>query len=293
MSFTQRQISATITLATGTFNGTQGENTVTLTGYRMSANVVKAGGDSQGQLNIRIYGLGLSLMNQLSTMGRTPVFIDSGNKISVAAGDSVNRLFVVFVGTIMQAYTDLNGAPDAIFHITAFAGLGESLQTIPASSYPGAANAATIMSGLATQAGLTFENNGVSVMLNSPYFPGSARTQMAKCARQANINWIIDNGKLAIWPMNGSRTGAVPLISPQTGMIGYPFPSGQGLLGVKTIFNPQISFGAQVQVQSSITPAVGTWAICHVEHDIECQLPGGNWMTTLQGQPPGYLTTQG
>jgi hypothetical protein len=293
MSFIERSISATITLANGSFSGTSEQNTVTLTDYRMSASILKAGGDSQGELNIRIYGLGLSLMNKLSTLGKTPVIIDTRNKISIAAGDSINGISVVFVGNIYQAYTDLNGAPDAIFHICAYAGLGESIQTAPPSSFSGATNVATVLSGLATQAGLLFENNGVSVILNTPYFPGSVRSQIQACCNHANINWIIDNGKLAIWPQQGSRNGSIPLISPQTGMIGYPFPSGQGLLGLKTIFNPQITFGGQIQVQSSIAPAVGKWTICHVEHDIECQFPGGNWLTTLQGTPPGYLSTQG
>jgi hypothetical protein len=39
--------------------------------------------------------------------------------------------------------------------------------------------------------------------------------------------------------------------------VAYPYPSGQGLLGVKTAFNPQINFGAQVEVKSSIKPANG------------------------------------
>jgi hypothetical protein len=293
MSYSKKIISVTITLSSGSFASSSGNNTVTLDSYRMSASITKAGGNSQGELQIRIYGLQLQLMNQLSTLGKTPVFIDAGNKISVSAGDSQSGVSLVFAGTIMQAYTDLSGAPDAIFHITAYAGLGEAMQAIPASSHQGAADVATIMSGLATQAGLIFENNGVSVKLSNPYFPGSPRAQIQSCANSANIDWIIDNGKLAIWPKGGARGGAIPLISPDTGLIGYPFPSGQGLLGLKTVFNPQISFGAQVQVQSAITPAVGIWTVCHVEHDIECQLPGGHWETTIQGTPPGYLTVQG
>jgi hypothetical protein len=291
MSFTQKIISVTITLAQGSFAGTSGQNQVTLDGYRMSAQIVKAGGASQGYLQLRIYGLDLALMNQLSTLGRTPVIIDGRNKISISAGDSETGIAVVFVGTIYEAYTDLSNPPDAIFHVAAFAGLGEAMQTVASASYGAAADAANIMSSLATQAGLTFENNGVSVMLHSPYFPGSLRKQMQDCAEAANIDWIIDDGKLAIWPKIGNRGGAVPLISPDTGLIGYPFPSGQGRIGVKCLFNPQISFGAQFRVQSSITPANGTWTACHVTHDIESQMPNGQWMTVLQGLPPGYLGT--
>ena len=290
MAFTQKRINVTFTLASGSFAGSTA-NTVTLTGYRVSAHVVKAGGASQGECQLRIYGMGLSLMNQLSTLGRTPVIVGK-NTVSVSAGDDVNGVGVAFVGTISQAYTDLGGAPDAIFHVSAYAGLYQAVQAIPPTSIKGSADAAVIMSSLATQMSLDFENNGVSVMLANPYFPGSARTQAEAVARAANIEWIIDNGKLAIWPKSGSRGGVIPLISPETGLVGYPFPSGQGLLGLRTLFNPTISFGAKIQVQSSITLACGTWTVCHIDHDLESETPNGAWFTMLQGAPPGYLTVQ-
>lgn len=290
-SFVERIITASVTLAQGSFAGTAGQNKVDLSGYRMAARIVKAGGNSQGQCEIAIFGLGLSLMNQLSTLGRTPVFIDTGNKLTVQAGDSQSGLSVVFQGTIMQAYTDLSSPPDAVFLISAYAGLGEAMTSISASSFSGAVDAADVMQSLASAAGLTFERNGVSVMLHKAYYPGSIRSQMQACADAANINWIIDEGKLAIWTKSGFRAGEAPLISADTGMIGYPFPSGQGLLGVRTLFNNQISFGSQIQVQSTITPANGKWSICHIDHDISCLMPGGPWMTTLLGTPPGYIPT--
>lgn len=291
MSYVQKIISTTITLSNNTFAGTSGQNTVTLNNYRTSASITKAGGNSQGELQIRIYGLDLQLMNQLSTLGRTPIFIDSGNKISVSAGDSINGISEIFVGTIIQAQIDLSSAPDAILVMTAYTGAYEAVQAIPPTSFKGSADAANIMAGLATQAHLLFEPNGVSVILNNSYYSGSARSQMEDCAKEAHINWIIDNGTLAIWTKDGSRGGVIPLISKDTGLIGYPFPSGQGLLGLRTEFNPQISFGADIQVESIITAANGKWTVNHIEHEIESQLPGGHWMTTLQCTPPGYMRT--
>lgn len=269
------------------FTGTT-SNSVTLSGYRASAHIVKAGGTSMGECQLKIYGMSLSLMNQLSTLGRTPVIIGR-NFVTVTAGDSKNGMGLVFKGTISQAYTDLGSAPDSAFMVNAFSGLVEAMMPIPPTSYQGSADAAVIMSGLATQMNLAFENNGVSVMLSNPYFPGSARSQAEACAKAAGIDWIIDLGILSIWPKGGSRGGAVPAIGPDSGMIGYPFPSGQGLLGLRCFFNSGITFGGKIAVMSSIQPATGTWTICHVEHDIDCELPNGNWMTTVAGTPPNYL----
>ena len=297
MAFIQRILTAIITLGEGkVFNFSfNGSNSVSLTGYRMSAHIIKSGGASQGELQLAIYGLNLSIMNQLSTLGRTPVIIGVGagaNTITLMAGDA-NGLSVAFTGNISQAYTDLSGAPDAIFNISAFAGLGQALQTINPSSYPGPVDVAVVMSGLATQMGLIFENNGVSVILPAgSYFSGSARTQAEDAANTAHIEWVIENGKLAIWPKNGSRGGLIPIISKDNGLIGYPYPSGQGLVGLKCLYSPTILFGSRIQIVSDIEPASGIWTICGVEAELECQVPNGKWESHLTGTPPGYLTVQ-
>lgn len=299
MAYTQKRIEVTFTLspnqdATGaistqpTFEGSD-KNSVTLTGYRVSASIVKAGGiASQGQLQLRVYGMSLALMNQLSTLGKTPIYVGK-NIISVSAGDETG-VSLVFQGTISQGITDLSGAPESCFSVSAFSLLYQAVQTIPATSFQGSVDAALILQGLATQMGLSFENNGVSVILNNPYFYGSALSQVRDCIQAAGIEWNQgDNGILAIWPQGGSRGGAIPLISPATGLIGYPYPSGNGLLGLRCEFNPQINFGAKIQVESSIKPAVGIWQICSLVHDIESETPGGAWFTSLVGTPPGYL----
>ena len=46
-----------------------------------------------------------------------------------------------------------------------------------------------------------------------------------------------------------------------------------------------------VNVESEIAlPASGKWLVIHVDHDIECELPGGQWFTVVQCQPPNYLS---
>ena len=84
-----------------------------------------------------------------------------------------------------------------------------------------------------------FENNGVSATLTNEYLSGSFKAQADRCARDAGISWGIFNGNtLAIWPRGGNRnTPDVPVISIDTGMIGYPVFTPQGII-VKTLFSP-------------------------------------------------------
>lgn len=297
MGFTRKAITVRFTLgdasAIGTASQTEvfsasGTNTVELTGYRISAAISKAGGASMGEAHLRIYGMSLSLMNELSTLGRTPVFVGK-NLIDILAGDE-GAQSLIFRGTMQQAFTDLGGAPEGMFQVSAYSMLYQAVQAIAPTSFKGPTDVALILQGLATQMGMTFENNGVSVILRDPAYNGSAKTQAEAVVHDAGIEWNHgDMGVLAIWPKGGSRQGAIPLISKDTGMVGYPYPSGQGLLGVRTEFNPAINFGGRVQVQSDITPACGTWGVVNVVHEIESEMPGGQWFTSIVGSPPGYV----
>lgn len=295
MAFTSKSIKVSIILTpkiteTGGFVqpvfDDVGNDTVTLDGYRTAVQITKPGFPSQGSAQVRVYGLSLSLMNKLSTLGRTPMK-RGFNLIRISAGDQGAEQ-LIFVGNMTQAYTDLGGMPDAVYQIFAFSTGFAAVQLIPPTSFKGAVDIDTVMRGLASQMGYSYVNEGVSgVVLRNPYYAGSALTQVKAVADEAHVDCYCDNGVLAIWPRDGSRSSiSVPVISPEQGMVGYPYSSGQGLMGVKSAFLPTVTYGSLVQVQSSIAPACGRWKVVNLTHDIESEMPGGQWCTTLTLAPP-------
>ena len=292
--FIQRKLEAIITMGSytdprtqksvqPTFAGSNGSSEITLSGHRMLASISKAGGALMSELNLQVFGMSLSVMNDLSTLGMLPGFV-SNNTITLNAGDT-NATSMTFQGSIVNAWVDFDGV-NVSFRVLAQAGAYQAVQNIPASSYQGTADAADIIENLAGQMGLQFENNGVSVKLSNPYLSGSARTQFETVKYAAGINGIIDNGVLAIWPKGGSRASGNPLISPSTGLIGYPGFNQQGI-AVNTLFNPNVVFGGEIQIQSSITPACGTWRVYAIDHDLSCEMPGGPWFSRILAGPPG------
>lgn len=289
MAFVERLLRVTFILGEGAF-GETGANTVILSNLRIGSKIVKAGGPSMGTMQLQVFGLKLSLMNQLSTLGVIPTLIRR-NTVSLEAGDSVNGMAVVFQGTITNAWSDFQASPDISFHVEAHTGLLEAVQPIQPSSFRGPASVAVIMSGLATQMGLAFENSGVTTVLANPYFYGSARNQAQSCAEAANIEWIIDNGKLAIWPKLQSRGGQIPLVSAETGMVGYPAYTSKGIM-LKTIFNPAIGYGSRISVKSILTPACGEWIVYSLNHDLDAQVPNGQWFTSIEAAPPGQVVVK-
>lgn len=288
--YIERRIETTITLGEGNF-GETGKNTVTLRGLRVSANIVQAGDLSMGSLQLRIYGMTLSKMNQLSTLGLRITEVRK-NSVLIRAGDDKSGLASVFEGTIHEAWADFQGAPRVVFNLQAAAGLAAAIKPVAPRSYRGAADVVTIMKDLAGMLDYTLENGGVTGVLDNPYFPGTVRDQIAACAEHAHIDFILEDETqtLAIWPKNGSRGGLIPLISPMTGMVGYPTFTSQGI-SFTTRYNNGLKFGSLLKLESSIKPACGMWKIQTLAHNLESETPNGAWFTSVEANRPEYAPT--
>lgn len=269
----------TITLGSGTFGEDVGD-TVTLSGFRMTADATNPGGDSMGRCQIRVFGLRDDVMNKLTTIGSVNTAIKAKNAVLLAAGD-VDGMTSIFSGTILDAWADYNSSPDVAFNIVAFAGLSAAVKPVGATSYKGGTDVAVIMTDLAAEMGVSLENNGVDVKLTSPYLSGTALTKLRQVAQAANILWTIDRDVLAIWPQTGARAGIIPLISPDSGMVGYPSLSSKGMT-VKMLFNPNVRLGGEVEVQSSIPMACGKWRVFNVSHSLSSEMADGPWFTTAE-----------
>ena len=299
-SFVQRLINVSFTLANGQFAegsaqgfpntaAAGGANTVTLSGLRVSARINKAGGSVMGELDLKVWGMTKSLMDQLSTLGMIVQLIKR-NTVTVTAGDAINGLGTVFIGSTTRCYGDFNAAPEVSFQVEAQTAAAGAVIPNPPISISGSADVATMLSGLATQLSIKFENNGVNIKISNAYYYGSALDQARAIVRDANINWNNgDDGVLAIWPKGSVRGGSVPFIAPGHGLIGYPSYTDNGI-ELRCIFNPSIKLGGQIQVQSSLNEASKNWNVYGINHSLDSMLPGGLWESRLYCYPIGAAT---
>lgn len=300
-SFSQKLITTTITLspnaaASGqpnTFAGATGgnENQVTLSGFRTRARIKNSGGAANAGASIDIFGVQPSLINTLLQAG--PIFNQiPGNSVLISAGTSEGGLTPVFGGTIYYSQGQFNQQPDVPLTLVCQAGGIWQTMGVPPSSFAGATDVATILSGLARAANVQFENNGVTAQLNNPYYAGNLYDQVQRIAADAHINaQFVDAGtKLAIWPIGGARTSVstIPLVSPGTGMIGYPTFSQNSYMTVNMLFNPQISLGTSIQVESSIPQANGTWDVFQLDLALDSLVPKGEWRATAMCYKHGF-----
>jgi hypothetical protein len=275
MSFTQKLINYTIS------GGVIGGSSISLNGLRSTCRIVNGGAPSMGVADIAIFGMTLSQMNQLTTLGTNQINLVNQTGIQIQAGDS-NGLSLIFEGTISFACVDALAMPEVCFRITAHAGLFQAVMPSKPTSFQGSVDVAQIAQELAQKMGLKFENHGVNIRISNPYLSGSYRTQMQTLAEHAGIQWTIDRGVLAIWPTGKSRQSSETLISADTGMVATPAFNRAGVI-VTCLFNPSLQMGFTFQIKSIITPANGQWTIYKVDYDLESITPHGRWFSIVYG----------
>lgn len=311
MTFVQRKISLTFQLGQNTQTNQpntfseSGTDTVTVSDLRISVRIQNSGAPADCRADVRVWGLTPSLMNQLSTLGLVFNLVPK-NTLTISAGnEGDSTLSPIFIGVIYYSYGDFSGQPDVPFHCVCTPTVANAVIPAVASSYTGSTSVATIMANLARLMGLGFENNNVTTQLASPYFSGSLMEQARQCAEHAGISFAIAGSTLAIWPRGGNRsTPNIPIISKANGkLIGYPAFTQQGII-VKSIFDPTISFGSLIRVESQVLQGVASaqaasnanlfpteWAVNKLDLALDVKMPKGDWMSSIFAYNPNYSKT--
>lgn len=281
--FFRRSIDLKFEIGTGRL-GQSGTDVITVIGLRVTADIQRSAGASWSTASIRAYGVPLAVMNKLTTLGQLYPDIRQ-NRVTVTAGDENSGKAVVFSGIITEAFADFGGMPDVAFTVNAHTGIIDNLKPLPPTSFPEGADAATMAQSIATQMGYELENVGVQVRLPASYFPGTGRQQIEALGRAGRFETFVDDTavppRVVMIARGGIRNGTIPLISPATGLVGYP-AYVQGAIAFRTIYNPNIRFRGNVQLETSLAPANGQWNVYEISHTLESEVPDGKWQSDIR-----------
>jgi hypothetical protein len=283
MTFAVRKINVAFYLGTGAF-GEAGHTSLTVTGLRIKLKTSVTAGVLPGMCDLQIYGLTPEQLSQLSALNANAT-ITKKNTIAVTAGDE-HGMTLIFCGSIMHGAIELNSQPESFLRVHAVIGGIEQLATTNAVSYSSAATDVTvIMKNFATLLGYSLENWGVTGTLSHPNFHGTLKQQIDTAGKAANIVCKLvptgpSTGVLHIAPSAGQMGKYTEVISPDTGMVGYPSYCTDAVgVNIKCIFKPNLQLQQSVVIKSSLAVANGTWSVFNLSHDLESEMPNGNWFT--------------
>lgn len=284
----KKQLRFVITLGTGKF-GSSEHDQITLQGFRATADIDKAGGMMMGTLRAKIYGVKQADMNSVTTLQWKPGTLIP-NTVEVYAIDGAVET-LVFAGNIVNAWADYQSMPDVYLHIQAQSAFFNALKAVPPRSFKGGVDVASVMAQIARDLGYVFENNGVNTQLTDIYLPNTGMEQAKDLGRAAGCDLYLDDKILAITPPNVPRKVLIPLISPTSGLVGYPTFDGVGV-NFQILFNPAVTFGGSIKLETDVQQAAGEWVVTSVGHRLESEKPGGAWFSTIRGNANGLAVVR-
>jgi hypothetical protein len=296
-SFTEKQLRTTFTLGdkTATFQGTAA-NQLVLAGMRTVASLQGALG-YLWQMDLQVYGMRQQDMNALSVIGvlDKPTQIGQNSVLLEGNQGDGSGWFKIFDGIIIEGGPEYRTMPEVYFHCQAVPGAYYAGQqpTAPL-SYKGSTSIVTIAGQIASKLGVQLKTNGVSGTLpNGGYFPKTPIDQLDYLkSKSGTFDYTIDPGTntLNLFPVNQQTKQVSPrsdvpvlVISPSTGLIGYPTAEVMGI-GVVALFHPTLlNLGTQFHVtDSEIAGANGYWLAYQQSLALEAFKLGGNqWFASM------------
>ncbi|MCP1271336.1 baseplate hub protein [Acetobacter cerevisiae] len=279
--------------------GPNGEDTVTLSGLRVHAEVTQARFPTAESATVRIEGMTPDVMNRLSMAAPDPTR-QSASELILTTQDGAGGNALVFQGGVTLAYVDYTTAPNVAFVAQAFSTVLPNAMTATPTGYRGAVSAGQVLATIASKAGLSLHTQGVAATLHDPYFHGSPGQQLSQCLETVPLCAGLGRGQLSVWPATFTTSQPTPLgitqalsLSAETGLIGYPAWSAGGL-ALRMLFNPLVSFNSLIALHSRYQPAgwgqqngpvpVGLWRATQVRHTLQTETPHGAWFTDIVAQ---------
>jgi len=282
-SFIKRRMQINLTLNAGSFG--DGGNSKVITDLAMKATIEKLGPPDFAKASVEIYGMDRDEIQMLTTLNYIPM-MTKRHYINIYAGDDVTGLSEVFAGSIVSASGDFSN-PEVAFKIEAEVGFWGRVKAQGPNVITCSQDVASFISSCASLADMTFTNEGVSAQLKEgDVFNGSPVEQARQAANKVGAELLIDDDEMILLPKNGNRTGDMLLISRDSGLLGYPAISANGI-EFKAIFNPAFRFAGLLELQSAVPKTSGVWRIVKLTHKISANNPkDGSWESEITGFYP-------
>lgn len=264
-------------------------NQLQATGLRVLCNIINGNGAISPTANIQVYGLALDKMLKLmriqwNTLGAIL------NTVLIEAGEEGKELTKVYEGNITFAKIDMANAPNVFLNIDSQAALVDALKPVEPIAFVGDTDAAEMIKIIAENyMGYTFENNGASkIIADGGLYEKTHLSMIQEIAHAADFDLYIEQNNIAICPRGEPRAIPVPVVSPKSGLIGYPVPDVRGV-SFSAFYDPLIRFGGTVKIADSILGETvnGEWRIYGTTIRLESNLDNGAWFIDCNASPKG------
>lgn len=275
--YNKKELRYEFTLSKRKFDN-EGNNKLSIGNLKSSFRVGAYGDYGGTQAEITIFGLSAERLAVLSGQGigvYTP-----------RPGDALVDVFVgntkIYSGNIRASYANMNGQPETALILNAVAGF--NLQIEPASpfSLPGSVDVYDMLGAICKVYGLGFNSPMVNrPVAQNPYYNGSPMDKIREICADHGLSYQIFDKVLNVWPKDSPLDKVVPVVSAESGLIGYPVFSEAGIT-FQTQYSSLLAQGREVDLRTSLPNASGRYLLRVVEHFLTSWTEGGSWHTVCQ-----------
>jgi hypothetical protein len=231
-----------ITLLVSTDSG----KALDLSQLRIKFSVKQSSAETPNAAEIRVYNLS----------AETAIQVQSEFKNVILQAGYNGNFGVIFQGNIKQVIIGRESQQDTFIDIIAGDGdLAYNFAIVNTSLAAGSTQNDQIAAAVASMAKLGVTAGGNSTVKSGVRRPrgkvmfGNSRNYLREAAATTRNAWSIQNGQIVYVPIASYLPGTAVLITDQTGMIGTPQQTTQGV-NVKTLLNPFIKISGRIQLDN-------------------------------------------
>lgn len=212
---------------------------------RIRFDVQQADRQTPDNASIRIYNLSRETVNRIR--------VREFSRVILQAGYERGTVGTIFRGEIKQYGIGREGTTDS--YLDLFAADGDLGYNFGVSHFTLAAGSTfrDLIDRAASDMGMTVEYHPDLTGTDREFGRGRvafgmSRAQIASAARTLGATWSIQNGVVRILPLHSYWPGEAVVINSQTGMLGIPTQTAQGVV-VRRLIDPKLRVGCLVQIK--------------------------------------------
>lgn len=256
--------------------------------HRMSI-TVSQGGNQFGNAKVQIYGVNLDAMNKIARLWLEVLSPSNTDTLKIDVWDG-SSFVPFFAGVITWSAINASAAPQVALEIEANSAMIAMNTVAPPYAQDTPIALQDALQQILGPTGLVveFAESVPALQIQKAHLTGTPMDQAsALLGYFPELTWYINLQRFLVRPVNGPL-GSDPIrVNKSTGMIGYPTYSTSGVT-LGTIFDPRIRPGLALDIQTVFDFVNRTkWVAAVLQHTIQPNMPGGQWMTQIAAQSYG------
>lgn len=280
--FKERRARVTVNVTRTNAQGVASTLTYQFVDHRMRINV-SLGGSQYGDAIVEIFGVPLQTMNQIARLWKdasTPV-----NDYTMFIDVWTGKDFVpLFRGPITWSAVDASAMPEAKLVIEANDSMAGLNMAASPYSNAGPVNLQAAVTSIAAAAGFSVDwsEQAPNYIETDIRVTGSPIAQIGQLlGAHPDLIWSARLQRISVRKVNAPFANDPIRVAADTGMQAFPVYSTSGLQ-LTTIFNDKIIPGANLDVETLFDFVNKTvWVAAVVSHQLEPNMPGGQWSTSV------------